>query len=190
MSTRSKSRRPAVRVRGPKVTLPKRRRRSGKRRPGAITALLALVAVGAIVAAALSVGSDAQGVQVSERTVTVARGVIETVVSGTGNLEPSRQAELNFSGSGRITKIYAKAGEHVSKGELLARVDDRSARVALAKAQADLVDAQSTLSDALEAETEEDDGDGDRGRRGAGRGRRAGVPGPVRDRHPVGLAFP
>ncbi len=36
MSTRSKSRRPAVRVRGPKVTLPRRRASSGKRRPGRV----------------------------------------------------------------------------------------------------------------------------------------------------------
>ena len=83
--------------------------------------------------------------------MTVARGVIETVVSGSGNLEPARQAELDFATSGRITKIYTAEGEHVSKGELLARIDDRSARVALAKAQADLVDAQDALATASEA---------------------------------------
>lgn len=141
-----------MKVRGPKMALPRRpKRRSGKRRPGPVTGLLAVVAAGAVVAAVLSVGSESPGVQVSERTVTVARGVIETVVSGSGNLEPARQAELDFATSGRITKIYAEEGQHVSKGELLARVDDRSARVALAKAQADLVDAQDALDDALEA---------------------------------------
>jgi multidrug efflux pump subunit AcrA (membrane-fusion protein) len=141
-----------MKVRGPKVALPRRRnRRSGKRRPGALTGLLAVAAVAAVVASVLSVGSESAGVQVSERTVTVSRGVIETVVSGSGNLEPARQAELDFATSGRITKIYTAEGEHVSKGELLARVDDRSARVALAKAQADLVDAQDALTAALDA---------------------------------------
>ena len=47
-----------------------------------------------------------------------------------GNLEPARQVDVNFATSGKITKVYAKAGAHVSKGELLARLDDRSAKVA------------------------------------------------------------
>src|SRR5687768_6029671 len=124
MATRSKQRpRAAMKVRGPKVALPRRRnRRSGKRRPGALTGLLAVAAVAAVVASVLSVGSESAGVLVSERTVTVSRGVIETVVSGSGNLEPARQAELDFATSGRITKIYTAEGENVSKGELLARV--------------------------------------------------------------------
>ena len=118
----------------------------------------------AVVVAVLSVGSESAGVQVSERTVTVSRGVIETVVSGSGNLEPARQADLDFATSGRITKIYTSEGEHVSKGELLARVDDRSARVALAKAQADLVDAQDALDRRARGGRTRATRDGDRGR--------------------------
>ncbi|RKQ86321.1 macrolide-specific efflux system membrane fusion protein [Solirubrobacter pauli] len=151
MATRSKQRpRAKMKVRGLKA---RRTRRPGTRRPGSMTALLAVLAVGAVVAAALSVGADDLGVQVSERTVQVERGVIETLVSGSGNLEPVRQADLSFATSGRITKIYTSEGEHVSKGELLARIDDRAARVALAKAQAELVDAQDALGAAQDATT-------------------------------------
>ena len=114
-----------------------------------------MAAVGAVIAAVLSLGDSPSATTVSERTVTVSRGVIESVVSGSGNLEPARQADVNFAASGRITKIYAAAGEHVSKGDLLARLDDRSAQVAVAKAHADLVDAQDALTDAQEAAAEE-----------------------------------
>ena len=119
-------------------------------RPGALTALLALAAAGTVAAAVLSVGGD-ESTLVSERTVTVTRGVIETVVSGSGNLEPARQVDVDFATSGRITKVYAEVGDHVSKGELLARLDDRSAEVAVAKAHAALVDAEDALNTAQTA---------------------------------------
>jgi multidrug efflux pump subunit AcrA (membrane-fusion protein) len=110
-----------------------------------------LGAAGAIVAAFLSLGSSPSTL-VSERTVTVSRGVIQTVVSGSGNLEPARQVDVDFATSGTITKVYVKAGAHVSKGELLARLDNRSAKVAVAKAHADVVDAEDALTTAQDAE--------------------------------------
>jgi macrolide-specific efflux system membrane fusion protein len=145
----------AVAKKKPPKRRPKRRpvaRAPRRRRPGALTALLLAAAAGAIVAAALSVGEEPGAATVAERTVTVSRGVIESVVSGSGNLAPARQADVDFAAGGRITKVYATVGEHVSKGELLARVDDRAARVAVAKAQAELVEAQ----DALEAAADEE----------------------------------
>ncbi|MDA0162190.1 biotin/lipoyl-binding protein, partial [Solirubrobacter ginsenosidimutans] len=116
-----------------------------------LTALLVLVAGAAVVVAVLSLQS-APTTLVSERTVTVANGVIQTVVSGSGNLEPARQVDVDFATSGKITKVYTKAGAHVSEGELLARIDNRSQKVAVAKAEADLVDAQDALTKAQDAE--------------------------------------
>jgi multidrug efflux pump subunit AcrA (membrane-fusion protein) len=107
-------------------------------------------AAGAIIAAFLSLGSS-PATLVSERTVTVSRGVIQTVVSGSGNLEPARQVDVDFATSGKITKVYVEAGAHVSKDELLARLDNRSAKVAVAKAHADVVDAQDALTAAQDA---------------------------------------
>src|SRR4051794_26216985 len=60
----------------------------------------------------------------SGRTVSVTRGVIQSTVSGSGNLAPPNQLELNFGTGGKVTKIYVKAGQHVSNGQLLARIDD------------------------------------------------------------------
>ena len=111
---------------------PRRRRR---RRLPLVPAVLGLATVAAVAVAALSVGSDSQATT-SERIVTVSQGVIQTVVSGSGNLEPANQLDVNFATSGRITKIYVEEGEHVSEGDLLARLDSASQRVALAQAQA------------------------------------------------------
>ena len=57
-----------------------------------------------------------------ERIVTVSQGVVQSIVSGSGNLEPANQLDVNFGTSGQITKIYVEEGDHVSKGDLLAKV--------------------------------------------------------------------
>jgi membrane fusion protein, macrolide-specific efflux system len=106
-------------------------------------ALIALVALAAaaIAIAVVVVGAPAATVG-SGRTATVTRGVIQSTVSGTGNLAPANQLELNFGTSGNVTKIYVTEGQHVSTGQLLARLDDSSAKVAVAQAQADLQTAE------------------------------------------------
>src|SRR5262245_36320981 len=123
MPTR-KRRRP-IQSAPPKRKPPRPRRRRGAPRPGVITGTLVVLAAAAVAVAVLSLQS-APAATVSERTVEVTRGVIQTVVSGSGNLEPAKQVDVDFATSGKITRIYTKTGAHVSKGELLARIDDRS----------------------------------------------------------------
>jgi multidrug efflux pump subunit AcrA (membrane-fusion protein) len=125
-----------------------------RRRLAPLTALLALAAAGAVVAAVLVVGSGGgSAVQVSERTATVTRGVIQTIVSGSGNLEPLAQQDVDFATSGKVTKIYVHAGERIGKGDLIARVDSSTQQVAVDKAEADLADAEDALTKAQEAAT-------------------------------------
>ena len=121
-------------------------KRTRLRPPPAVIALSAL-AVGAVAVAVVVVGSPPATASPG-RTVTVTRGVVQSTVSGSGNLAPANQLELNFGTGGKVTKIYVKAGEHVSQGQLLARIDDSSAKVAVAQAQADLATAQDTLASA------------------------------------------
>jgi RND family efflux transporter MFP subunit len=131
----------------------RRRKVPRRRRVALVPGLLALAAAGAVVAAVLSVGGSSSGAQASERTATVSRGVIQSIVSGSGNLAPSKQQDVDFATSGKVTKVYVHTGERVGKGDLIARIDSASQRVAVAKAQADLVDAQDALTDAQEAAT-------------------------------------
>jgi multidrug efflux pump subunit AcrA (membrane-fusion protein) len=120
------------------------------RRPALATLALAALAAAAIVVAVLVVGSpDTSSAQ--ERTATVERGVIQATVSGSGNLEPANQADVDFATSGEITHVYVEVGQHVSKDEILAKVDPASANVDLAQAEADLQSAQDALDQANEA---------------------------------------
>ncbi len=115
------------------------------RRPALATILVAILAAGAIIVAVLVVGSPATS-SAQERTVTVARGVVQSTVSGSGNLSPANQVELNFATSGQITKIYVKEGDHVGQDQVLAKLDDSAAKVQVAEAQASLQSAQDTLA--------------------------------------------
>jgi multidrug efflux pump subunit AcrA (membrane-fusion protein) len=120
------------------------------RRPAVTTLALAVLATAAIVVAVLVVGSpDSSSAQ--EHTATVERGVIQSTVSGSGNLEPANQTDVDFATSGEITHVYVEEGQHVSKDEILAKVDPASADVDLAQAEADLQSAQDALDQADEA---------------------------------------
>jgi multidrug efflux pump subunit AcrA (membrane-fusion protein) len=120
------------------------------RRPALTTLALAALAAAAIVVAVLVVGSPAAS-SAQERTATVERGVIQSTVSGSGNLEPVNQADVDFATSGEITHIYVREGQHVSEDEILAKVDPAAANVELAQAGADLQSAQDALDQANEA---------------------------------------
>ena len=115
-----------------------------RRRPALTTVALATLAAAAVVGAVAVVGSPATS-SAQERTVTVARGVIQSTVSGSGNLEPANEADVDFATSGEITHIYVKAGQHVSEDEILAKVDPDAANVDLAQAEASLQSAQDAL---------------------------------------------
>ena len=89
------------------------------RRPALTTVALAALAAAAVAGAVVVVGSPATSTA-QERTATVARGVIQSAVSGSGNLAPANQVDVDFATSGEITHIYVKAGQHVARDELLA----------------------------------------------------------------------
>ncbi|MBJ7330493.1 MAG: HlyD family efflux transporter periplasmic adaptor subunit [Solirubrobacteraceae bacterium] len=120
------------------------------RRPSALTILIGAVALAIVVAAGLAIGSPETSTAV-ERTVTVKKGVVQSTVSGTGNLEPAQQVDLDFSTSGEITYVAVTSGDHVDEGDVLAKVDDAAAKVAVAQAQAELESAQDQASTATTA---------------------------------------
>lgn len=85
----------------------------------------------------------------------VGPGTLVATVSATGNLQPVQQFNLDFTSSGRIVEVNVKAGDHVSKGQVLARIDDQAAHDDAAKAAAALDEANARLvkdaGDPLEA---------------------------------------
>ena len=117
------------------------------RRPALTTVAVAVLSAAAVVGAVVAVGSPATS-SAQERTATVARGVIQSTVSGSGNLEPANQVDVDFATSGAITHVYVHAGQHVAQDELLAKIDPDAANVELAQAEASLQSAQDTLTQA------------------------------------------
>lgn len=105
-----------------------------------------------IVLAIASVGSSSADSAAAQRTATVQRGVVQSTVSGNGSLEAAQQVELDFGASGEVTEIDVEAGQKVSKGDVLARIDSSSARASLASAEAQLAEAEETLEAAEEGE--------------------------------------
>jgi multidrug efflux pump subunit AcrA (membrane-fusion protein) len=117
--------------------------------------LLGLLCVGAIVAAILVVGPASGSQTAATRTAKAALGVVQSTVSGSGNLQPASQLNLGFKTSGTVTHIYVTQGEHVTEGRLLAELDPASAEVTLEQARAILSSAEANL-----AKEEETDGEG------------------------------
>jgi multidrug efflux pump subunit AcrA (membrane-fusion protein) len=126
-------------------------------RPRASWLLYALGALcaGAIAAAVLVVGPVSSSAVSATRTAKVAQGVVQSTVSGSGNLQAASQLNLGFRTAGTVTAIYVTQGEHVTQGQLLATLDPQSAEVTLEQAKAALQSAEANL-----AQEEETDGEG------------------------------
>ena len=90
------------------------------------------------------------------RTMTVSKGAVKSTVSATGTLDPSRQSALTFSTSGEVTKVSVEVGDTVSKGDVLARIDDAELEIDAEAARAELAEAEDAL-DTLEDDTDATD---------------------------------
>jgi multidrug efflux pump subunit AcrA (membrane-fusion protein) len=119
---------------------------------------LAILAVALVVIAITSLGTGSSSSSAAtRRTATVDKGVVQSTVSGNGTLEPAQKVELGFGASGEVTAIRVKAGQKVTKGEVLAEVDSSSARASLAAAEAQLIEAEEAVESAEEAEEESEE---------------------------------
>lgn len=115
---------------------------------------LGALCIGAVLTAVLIVGPTSQSAAVQRRVVTVARGVVQSTVSGSGNIQAASQLDLGFKTSGVVQRIYVSAGQHVTDGQLVAELDPQSAAVTLEAGRARLQAAQASL-----AQEEEDEGE-------------------------------
>ena len=115
---------------------------------------LAVACIGAIVAAVLLVGPAPASQTTVKRTATVARGVVQSTVSGSGNVQPATQLDLGFKTGGTVTHIYVHQGEQVVTGQLLATLDPESAEVTLQQARASLQSAEASLTSEQESDGE------------------------------------
>lgn len=76
----------------------------------------------------------------------VSAAEIERSVSAVGSGSAVRSVELKLLASGRVEAIGFTGGESVAAGTVLVRLNDESARAALAEARADLTEAQGSFA--------------------------------------------
>ena len=75
-----------------------------------------------------------------------ARGKIAASYSGTATLTADHEAEVAAKTGGVLKKLYAEEGMTVKEGQLLAQLDDSSARAQLAQAAAQMAKADATFA--------------------------------------------
>jgi HlyD family secretion protein len=78
----------------------------------------------------------------------VRRGTLETLVSSTGTLAAVETVEVGTQVSGTIDKIYVDYNDHVSKGQVLAVLDQALSKAQVREAEANVNKAHAVLAQA------------------------------------------
>jgi HlyD family secretion protein len=82
----------------------------------------------------------------------VARQDLATVVSGTGQIKPKTYVNVGAASFGRITALNVKEGDHVTKGQILARIESVQPEANVAAQQAMIASAKTDVAAYLAAE--------------------------------------
>jgi len=110
--------------------------------------VLAVVAIVIVVLAVTEIGPPTSSARTSTQIVTAEDGVVQSTVTGSGNIEAGTDLDLNFQTSGTLSKVYVQVGQHVDKGQLLATLDSSDAQLTLDQAEASLTAAEDQLTSA------------------------------------------
>ncbi|WP_231515389.1 efflux RND transporter periplasmic adaptor subunit [Herbidospora cretacea] len=116
---------------------------STKRRALILNASLGVLLLGGAGAAWASLGGGGEPAEPGNvLTTRVTRGTVESAVTASGAVESSRSRSLSFATQGTVESISVEPGEKVKKGQVLARLDDDSAREGVDAAKASLEAAE------------------------------------------------
>ena len=83
-------------------------------------------------------------------------GNVTETVSATGNAAAADSLTLNFQSGGTLTEVDVTAGQTVTKGQVLAKIDSTTAANQLRTAQANLSSAEARLQGLLHPLTAQD----------------------------------
>jgi len=113
-----------------------------------IIALVVLLAAGGVFAMIY----QAQSGYTKVLTGKVVRQDLATIVSGTGQIKPKTYVNVGATSFGRITHLEVKEGEHVTKGQVLARVEDVQAGANVDAQQAMIASSKTDVASYIAAE--------------------------------------
>jgi len=112
-----------------------------------VVVVIGLVAVIAITALLIRHFVSAQQAP-AFRFATVKRGDIQALVSATGTLNAVMTVSVGTQVSGQVSALFADFNDHVTKGQLLARIEPTIAQQGVADAQANLEKVQAQANQA------------------------------------------
>lgn len=92
--------------------------------------------------------SESQAFSPKYKEFEVKRGTFQIVVSANGVVIPIDRVEVKSKASGVLVYLPVEEGDFVRKGEVIARLDQKDERAAVAQAQADLEIAQAEVKQA------------------------------------------
>lgn len=110
--------------------------------------IVAAVALVVIAALAWYFLHSQSGGATSYRFGAVERGSVQQTVSSTGALSAVKTVQVGTQVSGKVVAEYADFNDHVTQGQLLARIDPTLQEQAVTDAQAQLAKAQAQLAQA------------------------------------------
>ena len=87
-------------------------------------------------------------VQTATATAPAGGGVAGAVLQATGYVTPRRRATVSTQITGTLTQVLIEEGDHVEKGQVLARLEDSALRAGLGAARANLASAQAQVATA------------------------------------------
>jgi multidrug efflux pump subunit AcrA (membrane-fusion protein) len=117
----------------------------------AVLALAVLVVVGLAVRAVTA--GDTQTAS-SRTTTSVSTGNVVATVTASGNVAAMSTVAVDFSDASQVVRaILVEEGDHVRKGQVLARIDQTSAHQTLRSAQIQLRAAQASYAETASGET-------------------------------------
>ena len=118
--------------------------------PGRISRKVLLIGSGSVVVTSIALlyysllYLPSQTSEEPEMQTAIARqGDLVISASGSGTLVSRNEVDLAFQTAGEVTKVLTKVGAQVTKGEVLAQVDDEDAKIQVAQARRALQDLTS-----------------------------------------------
>jgi multidrug efflux pump subunit AcrA (membrane-fusion protein) len=107
----------------------------------------AVAALG-LVAIVMVTSGDGGAVPTAAATSTVQRGTVSAEVSAAGTVQSASTRGLSFGTAGTVTELNVRAGDLVTEGQVLARIDPADAQAAVDSAANRVDDAAQALSKA------------------------------------------
>jgi HlyD family secretion protein len=114
--------------------------------------ILAVVLVLVLGGVATGVILHQQASIVKVATGKVVRQDLVAVVSGTGQIKPKTYVNIGATSFGRITHLYVKEGDHVHKGDILARVESVQPEATVDAQQANIAASRTDIASYIAAE--------------------------------------